>query len=745
SYRGGAVVYLNGKELTRAHMPKGEIKPGTPAEAYPKESYVDDKGVLLHAYRLPKGQEAPDGMKTRVRTLTHTVPAADLKKGVNVLAIELHRAPTSEIYLKAPKPEGKASRGVPWSLLGFHGAKLEGKGAGLSGSVPEGTLRVWAGNLLVDIWDTDDGEPCEKPVIPIAGARNGAFSGVVCIRSAKAIKGLTVDPSALKLVDGETSIPAKAIQVRYGVPGKAAPQDANRRHPKGATYLGVLAEKAPVEALVPEGMSGVTRSIWLTVSVPKDAKAGNYKGSVKIGAEGVTAVEVSLEISVADYVLPDRTEYVSCANLIQSPETTAIQYGVKMWSDEHWKLLDRTFERMAGVGCKVVYIHLIAQNNMGNEFSMVRWIKKEGGGWDHDFTVVEKYLDIAIKHLGKVPVVNLYTWTPTMGGGGFAKIVDKAKNDRPMHFTVLDPKTGEMTTEQGPDWGTPESVPFWQPVFDGVRKILADRGMEKSMAIGMGSDRVPSKQALDDLNKVAPEAGWVIHAHGKYTSFAGKPVSLDASVWGVKGPYVSTYRRYKPGWQNKNIMTVFPRYGAGNMGHVRHVSPIGVFHASVESYQAGGYNGLGRVAADLWPVIKAKRGQTSILSRFPSWQRPGVPTMGHGEFLHPAEEGPVAGVRFEALRLGVQECEARIFIEKPLYDKAKKAALGEELAGRSRKHLDTRVEELIRAKQDRSVMYSIATDASWLGYAAEFSDRARRLYALASEVQVKLPTSAPVQ
>jgi hypothetical protein len=627
-------------------------------------------------------------------------------------------------------------------MLGFHSLKLEGKGAALSGTVSDGTLRVWAGNPLVDMWDTDGGEPREKPRVHIVGARNGAFSGVACVRSAKPIKGLKVEAGALKQAEGDASIPAEAVWVRYGVAGKAAPQDSKRRHPKGATYLGVLGEKAPTEIPVPEGMSGVTCPVWLTVSVPKDAKPGVYAGSVKISAEGATPVELSVSISVFNWVLPDRTGYVSCANLIESPETVALKYKVKIWSDEHWKLLDRTFDRMSGVGCKVVYIPVIGQTNMGNEFTMVRWIKKEGGGWDHDFSVVEKYLDTAIKYLGKVPVVCVYVWTPTMGGGGFGKIVKRVKNDFPLYFTVLDPKTGEMRNEMGPDWGTPESVPFWQPVFDGIRKILAERGMEKSIAVGMGSDRVPSKQALDDIGKVAPEARWVIHAHSKTTGFAGKPVSLNASVWGVKGPNLYTgRRRYKPGWKNASIMTVFPRYGAGNMGHVRHVSPIGVFHACVESYQAGGYE-LGRVAADFWGIGKGKRGRPiTVLSRFKSWQRPGVPTMGHGHFLHPGPEGALQSVRFEALRLGVQECEARVFVEKLLFDKAKKEALGE-LAGRATRLFDSRIEEIIRAKQDTSNMYSIATDASWLGYASGFSGRAKALYDLAAEVRAK-STSAP--
>lgn len=144
------------------------------------------------------------------------------------------------------------------------------------------------------------------------------------------------------------------------------------------------------------------------------------------------------------------------------------------------------------------------------------------------------------------------------------------------------------------------------------------------------------------------------------------------------------------------------------------------------------------VAADFWNIGKGKSGKPiTVLSRFKSKQRPGEPTMGHGEFLHPGPKGALQSVRFEALRLGVQECEARISIEKMLFDGKKNALLGEELAGRARKVLDERIEELLRAKEDRSGMFSIATDASWLGYAAESAGRTRELYALAAEVQAK--------
>ena len=46
-YYGGVRVYLNGREARRQHLPAGELAADTPAEMYPKEVYVDGKGVIV--------------------------------------------------------------------------------------------------------------------------------------------------------------------------------------------------------------------------------------------------------------------------------------------------------------------------------------------------------------------------------------------------------------------------------------------------------------------------------------------------------------------------------------------------------------------------------------------------------------------------------------------------------------------------------------------------------------------------
>ncbi len=737
SFRGGAAVYLNGKELVRKHLPGGRLEPNTLAEPYPPEAYVDPDGALLaQGYGQQRRQPiVPAGMQLRQRKIdTLQIPPAELRKGMNVLAIELHRAPTSELFYTAKNP---TERGRPeWSMVGFDGLELTA--ASTDGFPAPATVSVWPGNPLIEMWN---GGPREVrgglAPVSIVGTRNGAFSGVVVLHSTQPIRGLKVEPSDLAHAEARASVPAAAVEVRYGLAGDAPVPGLQGRYPKGAQFLGVLGESAPQEVTVPAGASGATLPIWLTIRVGRDAAPGDYRGALAIHANNI-AVSAPVHLSVADYALPDTKEFVAFAGLMQSPESVALKYGVELWSDAHWKLLDKTFRWLGQVRVRAVYIPIVAQTNHGNAQSMVRWVRQADGSYTHDFSIVEKYLDLVVKHLGQIPVVCFEVWTPAHGGGSFGSTPSVEKNYRPMMFTALDPATGATKEVEGPDWGTAGSVPFWKPVFEGLRKRLADRGLEKSMALGIVCDFTPSQQALNDLKEVAPNVPWVVHAHGLARNFAGMPVAEAAHVWGTRGPNLSTDPGKRYGWQNRTIVSVFARWGAGSLGHMQASCPVGVFHAALECYQASGYDGLGRQGADFWPVIQGARGEmSSVISRYSYRDRPGAPTMTNGSYLFPAPEGPVATVRFEALRLGMQETEARIFIEKALVDKALRAKLGDELAQRAQEFLDDRVRAIMRAKDGRPGS-PVGSDASWLWYAGQFPESARTLFRLAAEVAAKL-------
>ena len=261
-FRGGAVAYLNGKEIGRAYLPQGDIKPETLAEDYPKEAYVDFDGTLIPQARpgdrngqaavaddhREKGRTKWDGRfrpvsvdnatpaafsskdpdvaakyKSRTRMLEVKIPASALRKGVNVLALEIHRAPAWEGMFTSPSLfEGKKSLiCLNWADSWWDRSELEDvklTAAGGSAIVPNVApvkgLGLFVHPADVELDPSYYADPNE-PLAPVRlrGARNGSYSSVLVANSTEPIKRLKAQVTDLKGPAG--SIPAAAIEVGY--------------------------------------------------------------------------------------------------------------------------------------------------------------------------------------------------------------------------------------------------------------------------------------------------------------------------------------------------------------------------------------------------------------------------------------------------------------------------------------------------------------------------------------------------
>ncbi|MDP2654704.1 MAG: DUF6067 family protein [Candidatus Omnitrophota bacterium] len=54
---------------------------------------------------------------------------------------------------------------------------------------------------------------------------------------------------------------------------------------------------------------GSTQPFWVTIYVPPDAKAGNYSGLITVKAEGASSVEIPLKLRVYDFTLPVESRF----------------------------------------------------------------------------------------------------------------------------------------------------------------------------------------------------------------------------------------------------------------------------------------------------------------------------------------------------------------------------------------------------------------------------------------------------
>jgi hypothetical protein len=733
SFRGGAVVYLNGEEVAREAMPKGEIGPYTTAEPYPDDCYYTSDGFVFYRY----AKDQPEKLAERIRKVVDLkVPAQKLRKGVNVLAVAIHRAPTDgKFFLRRTKTSPEVNPPHPdtfWAKIGLADIRLTAPpGAAITagtGPLKDRGFRLWNQSVIQTVFLADSPDPF-APVSPVhlTGVRNGTFCGQVIVGDEKPIQGLAAEVTDLT---GPGTIPASAVQVRYAVLHRT---ERERQPP----FFDSLEESPPAEVPVYAEHGGSVQPLWISVRVPADAKAGDYRGKLTVRAEGIQPVSVPLELRLWDWTLPDVRQFTSCMDVIQSPESLALAYDVPLWSDEHFRLLDKTFSLLAPLSNKTVFITAVRRTHFGNEHAMVRWVRGDDGELTPELSVVEKYLDVAVRRLGKIPGVILYAWEPPesqghAGGGGSAA----RTADRPALITTVDPETGKMSPRQGPAWGTPESKAFWRKLTDVLQKALAKRGLENSLLFGLAGDARPTKLAMDDITNGVSKARWAIHSHYYCDQWQGYDMGMTVALWGIGCAPADPSTGYSFGWSNPRWVSYFPRELKLESTLVEYRTKLEAWMGARAAYtpfvaKGMGPRGLGRIGADFWPVLKDSRGRVrgTLAGRYPetAWGQLNLNNC-TPYILGRGQKGPLATVRSEAFREALQELQTRIFVEKALLDDEAKDLLGEDLMARCRKALDERI---------RMGLHSAGEGQPWF-ISSDWCQRSELLFGLAAEVAKKL-------
>ena len=704
-FRGGAVVYLNGQELTRAHLGDGRPAPGSPAEAYSIDVYISPKRKPWNWYR-DRDMVARKSYPFRVRRIEHfAVPSRRLRKGTNVLAMEIHAAPWPAAFAR-PK-------WVPsWATCGLVEVRLQAfKAEGIVPNVvrPKG-LQVWNANVLADLYDADWGDPHEplRPIV-LAGARNGSYTGRVVLSSDRPIESLQARVRDLS-GPGGGKIPASAVRVSFGAfrgagsvcgagrllhgqfsalrddalldaPPPVVP--ARSGTPGYAPVLTRFRKARLADGLPPDLVGGAVQPVYVTVRIPKDAPAGKYSGVLAITAKGEKPVDVPVEVSVIGWTLPGARDFAYWFGLLQSPEGVGLACRVPLWSPKHWELIDKSFAWVADLGSRVVLLPLTAETEYGNAQSMVVWIRQPGGGYTHDFSRVEKYLDVALKHVTNPRFIVAGVW----------QFCEHKGSPR---ISIADAPGGEITNIDGPRHGSGESLEFWRPVLTKLHGMLAKRGLGKAMLLGYISDRLPDKATVGVFHQILPEVGWQGQRHWprgtEYVAYDGgrKPVLYQSNVWGCGSLSDPGVRRVY-GWKYTDGVPGGVRTWLDRSVYDR--DTLTAFRGMSENILLSNRPGQGQIGADFWPPPPARKGARplgSLYSRFPRARNVGAGNKGltTNQLLYPAAGGPVPTGRYEMIREGIQECEARIFLEKLLT--ARPCRLPPELARRCQDVLDER-------------------------------------------------------
>jgi len=776
-YQGGAVAWLNGTEVGRNHLPPGKLGPEILAQDYPLDAYVDSQGRLMNpssgcftfinldatefaARNKDPGLQAR--YKLRTRELAVKVPVELLQKGVNVLAIEVRRAPAHEAMFARVSTKDMGynlndQRTFWWNRADVQAVRLTARaalGAIVPGIGPPAGIHLSS----MTVFERPQAycyaaDPYEKPVIKLTGARNGSYSGQVVVGASKVLGGAVARASELRSAEGGT-IPASAVRLRYAT-------WYSRWYAGGYE---TLEPTPPAEVQPVRNDTGVVLPVWVTVDVPAAASPGDYTGKVTLSAEGLAPVEVPIQLHVSRWTVPPPRDFHTYLGFVQSPESLAIRYNVPMWSPQHWKLVEKSLALLGQLGNREVTVPMIRRTHFGNEHSMVRWVRQPDGTRKADLSIVERYLGLAQEHFGTIHMVLFY-------------LSEAAEDGKVPWITELDPG-GTLREAKGPAWGTPESKEFWKPVFNAIQSMLAKRGLAKAMAVGLhaagGNGPVAPKACIEDLKEVAPTAPWARLGHNWFFGHDFLEKGPNGIPW-ARVALVGYYSVFwdpavdKPlyGWRNPASVVIYPRdslYEYTALNEFRMLAEATLL-SGTRTPRAGwgladiigamgrdtcpGIRGMAPMGADFWPVLTVDgKKYVRIIGRYndptagiwdkrSSWSTTtidGTVTW----ILGDSADGPVETTRFEALRESLQEAEARIYLQDILLDDQLKAKLPPELARRCEELCDRRT-RLLRNWSEQRVL-----KGGWftrhLFDIPLWQQESRKLYDVAGEVQAAIGT-----
>ena len=371
------------------------------------------------------------------------------------------------------------------------------------------------------------------------------------------------------------------------------------------------------------------RPVWITVSIPADAPAGEYASTVKVYAKGRQLRTFDIGLTVIGRELPPPAEWNYYLDLWQHPAAVARVEGLDLWSDAHFEALVPYMRLLADAGQKVVTTTLNKDpwnNQCFDAYAdMIVWTKNADGSWSYDYTVFDRWVEL-MTGLGIDRTINCYSMLPW---------------NNELHYR--DGSTGRFVDVTA-DPGTPAFEALWVPFLTDFTGHLREKGWLGQTNIAM-DERSPEEMtdALDLLRKTAPELG-IAMADNK-NSYLNYPFinSMCVKVRDRVPPQHIAERRAQ-GFITTYYVCCSDRFP--NMF---------TFSAPAEAVYAGwymaacGYDGFLRWAYNSWV------GEPLTDSRFRTFPA------GDTYIIYP---GARSSVRFERLVEGIQDAEKISILKK---------------------------------------------------------------------------------
>lgn len=161
---------------------------------------------------------------------------------------------------------------------------------------------------------------------------------------------------------------------------------------------------------------GVPQAIWVEGMIPYDFKGDMVNLEIGIftgeAYEDETMVHtITVPIKVVNFNLPSLKESQFFLDLWQHPSNWARAYKVPLWSEDHFVIIENMIKELATMGEKVISCMVSDfpwagqtcyeyPKNASNlyEYNMVKVFKDSQGNINCDFSNLDRYIEICMKH-----------------------------------------------------------------------------------------------------------------------------------------------------------------------------------------------------------------------------------------------------------------------------------------------------------------------------------------------------------
>lgn len=461
--------------------------------------------------------------------------------------------------------------------------------------------------------------------IKLNGIRGEVISGQLAVYAKKAVDNVMVDVSALKNQVSSAELPAKLVEWNFV---GSVPLAANTPNQPPDVLSRIVPARFP-EYLMAEKQISLKaksyRSIWITVSIPEDAKSGTYIG--KITVKGKSEVH-SLPVSIQVYPLsmpPERhLKVIEWHNLsgFEKFHGISAEYS-KEWFDMLKKYADNMVSHR--------------QNIFQVPMDVIGIIKNPDGKLEFDFARFDQIADV-FWGTGKMDMLET-GFLANFGKGDWFSTEILLKD-----FTAFDSNTGAKITLSGND-----VVPLLIPQFE--RHLRQKGWLDKTLFHVRDEPSVHNALAWKDLSEYFHKYGPdLIRGDAIETTFLLDAIEIACPKLDHLATWYQTYKEWAEKGGELWFYTVGIYQGSRFPDKTIDMPLIDsrLMHWLNYKYDAVGYLHWGYNQWDDDPFNKIGE------------------HVGDGWHVYPSKNGVLNSLRWEEMRNGIQDYEYLWMLENKI-------------------------------------------------------------------------------